>query len=135
MRQNSSKTPFFEPPSPWRRLSASARTPRSVPESAFGIMRAIASSGFFFVPERSNEAKLVDQIESHINKIIELGFLRRLKVSAGPPSYEVRRILKAFVDAQWLAEFDARLTGYRQQLSERTLGRAGNEDSESAHAG
>jgi hypothetical protein len=26
---------------------------------------------------------------------------------------EVRRILKAFVDAQWLAEFDQRLATYR----------------------
>jgi len=30
--------------------------------------------------------------------------------------FEVQRILKAFVDAQWLAEFDARLAAYRAQL-------------------
>jgi hypothetical protein len=29
---------------------------------------------------------------------------------------EVRRILKAFVDAQWLAEFDQRLAAYRSLL-------------------
>jgi hypothetical protein len=29
----------------------------------------------------------------------------------------VRRILKAFVDAQWLAEFDARMEVYRMALS------------------
>jgi hypothetical protein len=29
---------------------------------------------------------------------------------------EVRRIIKAFVDAQWLADFDERLAEYRQQL-------------------
>jgi hypothetical protein len=28
----------------------------------------------------------------------------------------VRRILKAFVDAQWLADFDARLDAYRRHL-------------------
>jgi hypothetical protein len=28
----------------------------------------------------------------------------------------VRRILKAFVDAQWLAEFDQRLASYRSLL-------------------
>jgi len=28
-------------------------------------------------------------------------------------AYEVRRILKAFVDAQWLAEFDTRLAAYQ----------------------
>ena len=74
-----------------------------------------------FLPDSSNEARLVDQIDTHLNKVIELGFLRRLKPGAGAPggqaaAFEVRRILKAFVDAQWLADFDERLEGYRQQL-------------------
>lgn len=70
-----------------------------------------------FLPDSSNEAKLIDQIETNINKVIELGFLRRLKAGGGPASFEVRRILKSFVDAQWLAEFDARLAVYRAQLA------------------
>ncbi len=69
-----------------------------------------------FLPESSNEAKLLEQIETHLNKIVELGFLRRLKGSSGPPEFEVRRILKAFVDAQWLADFDSRLAAYQTQL-------------------
>jgi hypothetical protein len=72
-----------------------------------------------FLPEGSNEAKLIDQLETQINKVVELGFLRRLKPASSaqqPVHYEVRRILKAFVDAQWLAEFDARLAAYRVQL-------------------
>lgn len=76
-----------------------------------------------FLPEGSNEARLVDQIESTINKVIELGFLHKLKAgnhsAAGQQtSYEVRRILKAFVDAQWLAEFDAHLAVYQSALAE-----------------
>ena len=70
-----------------------------------------------FLPDSSNEAKLVDQIETQINKVIELGFLRKLKSSGNATSYEVRRIIKAFVDAQWLAEFDARLADYQKQLA------------------
>lgn len=70
-----------------------------------------------FLPVSSNEAKLVDQIETHINKVIELGFLRKLKNAGNATSYEVRRIIKAFVDAQWLAEFDARLSNYQAQLA------------------
>lgn len=67
-----------------------------------------------FLPEGSNEAKLIDQIETHLNKIVELGFLRKLKPGADQSGvFEVRRILKAFVDAQWLADFDARLTAYQ----------------------
>ena len=66
----------------------------------------------------SNEARLIDQIDAHLGKVIELGFLRRLKVGPGQPTMvEVRRILKAFVDAQWLAEFDQRLAGYRALLA------------------
>ncbi len=71
-----------------------------------------------FLPESSNEAKLIDQIETHLNKIVELGFLRKLKAGTGQPAFEVRRILKAFVDAQWLADFDARLAAYQLQLGE-----------------
>lgn len=74
-----------------------------------------------FLPDGPNEARLIDQIETTINKVIELGFLRKLKPSVGataaPGNYEVRRILKAFVDAQWLSEFDARLAIYQSQLS------------------
>jgi len=73
-----------------------------------------------FLPDSSNEARLIDQIETHINKIVDLGFLRRLKTGAAnqgsSAAFEVRRILKAFVDAQWLAEFDTRLAAYQAQL-------------------
>ena len=64
-----------------------------------------------FLPETSNEARLIDQVDLHINKIVELGFLRLLR--GQERMYEVRRILKAYVDAQWLAEFDERLNLYR----------------------
>ena len=82
-----------------------------------------------FLPDSSNEARLVDQIDTHLNKVIELGFLRRLKPGAGASSgqaaaFEVRRILKAFVDAQWLADFDERLEGYRKQLQAGLKGNA-----------
>jgi hypothetical protein len=67
-----------------------------------------------FLPPTSNEARLTDQIDAHINKIVELGFLRPAKNSE--QVYEVRRILKAFVDGQWLADFDARLAEYAALL-------------------
>lgn len=74
-----------------------------------------------FLPDGPNEAKLIDQMDATINKVAELGFLQKLKpaagAAAGPATYEVQRILKAFVDAQWLAEFDARLAAYQSQLS------------------
>ena len=63
-----------------------------------------------FLPSGSNEVKIVNQIDSYVNKAIDLGFARRMRNEPG--KIEVRRILKAFVDAQWLNEFDARLDGY-----------------------
>ena len=70
-----------------------------------------------FLPERADEAKLFSQIDGHISKVVDLGFLKRLSSNTvGPPTYEVRRIIKAFVDAQWLSDFDKRLQQYRDSL-------------------
>ena len=78
-----------------------------------------------FLPAGSNESRLIDQIDAQLNRVIELGFVRRLKAqgdgasarAAQEPVFEVRRILKAFVDAQWLADFDQHLAAYQAQLA------------------
>lgn len=76
-----------------------------------------------FLPETSNEVRLLDRVDGDISKLVELGFLRRMQPTAGePPMFEVRRILKSFVDAQWLAEFDTRLASYRAQLAGQEQG-------------
>jgi hypothetical protein len=67
-----------------------------------------------FLPATSNEARLLDQIDAHISKAAEFGFLRQAK--NGEQVYEVRRILKAFVDGQWLADLDAKLAEYAALL-------------------
>ncbi len=69
-----------------------------------------------FLPETSNQARLMDRIDTHINRIAELGFLRRLR--GQDDRFEVRRILKAFVDAQWLSEFNQHLESYREHSAE-----------------
>lgn len=68
-----------------------------------------------FLPARSNEVKLLSQIETLINKVIELGFLRKMR--GQNHMYEVRRIIKAYIDAQWLSDFDERLAEYQHLLS------------------
>jgi hypothetical protein len=74
-----------------------------------------------FLPDSSNEARLVDQVDRHINKVLDLGFLRRLKSTGNmqQPHFEVRRIIKAFVDAQWLAELNQKLEQYQAHAAER----------------
>jgi hypothetical protein len=68
-----------------------------------------------FLPDTSNEARLVDRVGTHINKIVELGFLRPLR--GQEDSFEVQRILKAFVDAQWLSGLEERLAQYRDHAA------------------
>ncbi|KUN89963.1 MULTISPECIES: DUF4194 domain-containing protein [Streptomyces] len=63
-----------------------------------------------FLPAGSNEARLVDQIDGHINKMVELQFLRRAR--GQEQLFEVQRIIKAFVDGQWLADFETNLAQY-----------------------
>lgn len=63
-----------------------------------------------FQPDTSNDAKLVDRIVRDIGTVVDLGFLKPMKGRSD--SYEVRRILRSFVDAQWLGELNERLTAY-----------------------
>lgn len=68
-----------------------------------------------FLPDTANEARLLDRMDTHLNKVVELGFLRRLRGQDN--LFEVRRILKAFVDAQWLGEFEQRLAHYAAHVA------------------
>lgn len=67
-----------------------------------------------FLPNRSNEIKNIDQVETAINKAIELGFLRVMKNDSN--LYEVQRIIKAFVDADWLQNIDLKLQEYLEYV-------------------
>ena len=69
-----------------------------------------------FLPDTANEARLMDRIDAHINKVVELGFLRRLR--GQDAQFEIRRILKAFVDAQWLAGFEDKLKEYGEHVAD-----------------
>ncbi|KZS81822.1 hypothetical protein B4U45_21455 [Mycobacterium persicum] len=63
-----------------------------------------------FQAESTNDARVVDQAETTIKKAAELGFLRQLPRQRD--HWEVRRILKAYVDAQTLSDFAAKLREY-----------------------
>ena len=63
-----------------------------------------------FQAESSNDARLVDNAESTIKKAAELGFVRLLR--GQNDQWEVRRVLKAYVDAETLSDFAAKLREY-----------------------
>ncbi len=68
-----------------------------------------------FLAETANQVRLNDRISASINHVVDMGFLRRLRGTND--RFEVRRILKAFVDAQWLADLDQRLAAYQSHSS------------------
>ncbi|MDM8532023.1 DUF4194 domain-containing protein [Anaerolineales bacterium HSG25] len=61
-----------------------------------------------FFPEQTNEVRLLRNLDSNINQLTKLGFLKQL---SGKQShlYEVRRIIKAKVSADVLAEIKEKL--------------------------
>ena len=82
-----------------------------------------------FLPATSNEARLIDKIDEHIGKVERLGFLRPAKNAE--QTYEVRRVLKAYIDGQWLADFDERLAEYAGLLTgDAVSGGAADQDDE-----
>ncbi len=63
-----------------------------------------------YAPPDLDDIKLARHVDNHVNRIVELGFLHKLRGSSD--QFEVRRILRAFVDGQWLSQFDERLEAY-----------------------
>jgi hypothetical protein len=68
-----------------------------------------------FLPEKSNDARIMDSMDAHINKLEDYGFLRKLNTAED--KYEVKRILKAKVPADTLLEIKKRLEAYADTLT------------------
>ncbi|MCB1189134.1 MAG: DUF4194 domain-containing protein [Leptospiraceae bacterium] len=68
-----------------------------------------------FLPDENNEAKLLDKIDTYINKLQEYGFLR--KMQGEEDNFEVKRILKAKISADELIEIKEKLIAYARTVS------------------
>ncbi|MBP8919491.1 MAG: DUF4194 domain-containing protein [Micropruina sp.] len=68
-----------------------------------------------FLADSTNEARVIDTVDTTVRRAADLGFLRPLR--GQPDHWEVRRILKAYVDAQTMSDFTAKLTEYAQSGS------------------
>lgn len=62
-----------------------------------------------FLPNSSDEVGPKKRLGDNLNKIVRLGFLRRMATHT-EPTFEVQRIIKEFVTAEWLADFEKRLS-------------------------
>lgn len=65
-----------------------------------------------FLPDATDEARAIERIDTTIRQAADLGFLRELR--SQPGHWEVRRILKAYVDAQTLSDFAGKLVEYAE---------------------
>ena len=63
-----------------------------------------------FYPDTHNQVKLQDKFDSAISKVKEMSFLVSLEENS--KDFEVKRILRAFVTAQWLDEITKKLNNY-----------------------
>ncbi|MGO1507954.1 MAG: DUF4194 domain-containing protein [Microbacteriaceae bacterium] len=68
-----------------------------------------------FSKDSTNEARSQDRVGSTIRQLKDLGFLQELRGQSD--AWEVKRVLKAYVDAQTLGDFEARLTEYARALT------------------
>jgi hypothetical protein len=71
-----------------------------------------------FLPARTDERALQRRIDATIERLIDLGFLKRMPNTEKPAYFEVRRILKAKIDAEKLAEIKEKLARYGTADSE-----------------
>ena len=65
-----------------------------------------------FLARSTDEAREAHQVDASINRLVGMGFLSQLKDRKG--TWEVRRILKAYVDAETLSDFSAKLAEYAE---------------------
>jgi hypothetical protein len=63
-----------------------------------------------YFPAGMNEVQFVRKVEGYLKKVLDMGFVRY--VGEDRQKVEIKRILKAFVDAQWLNEFELKLKEY-----------------------
>lgn len=68
-----------------------------------------------FLADSTNEARVIDRVDSTLKQVADFGFLRQLR--GQPDSWEVRRILKAYVDAQTLSDYAGKLREYAEATS------------------
>lgn len=85
---------------------------QSEDERAILTQEDIVSMLQLFLEIKFNEIKVQKEIEALIKKVEDLGFLKKLR--GEELLYEIKPALKAFVDAQWLSDFDAKLKAYQE---------------------
>ncbi|MBA3673370.1 MAG: DUF4194 domain-containing protein [Chitinophagaceae bacterium] len=79
----------------------------------------------FLQDNTTHEKKIIDKIDIHIRKLIDLGFIRELKNTPG--KFEVSRILVAYIPVEKLQEVLDKLEEYHSNWAESLKDKKKNE--------
>lgn len=69
-----------------------------------------------YYPPITDEVKFENKITAMFHKAEEMKFL--VPIASGEEAYEVRPVLRSFINAEWLSEFNAALERYTEELAE-----------------
>jgi hypothetical protein len=69
-----------------------------------------------FLPEKFNRVKLMKELESYINKIVELGYLKEVNKKDNETKYQIHRIIKEKVTLDILQDFKSKLQEYVESI-------------------
>jgi hypothetical protein len=78
-------------------------------EEIYGMLGA-------FLDTSGDEVRRKRELQSSINRVVELGFLRQVEGGSNP-QYEVRRILRARIPVEVLAEIKEELKAHAERLA------------------
>lgn len=68
-----------------------------------------------FLPERFNKVKMLNEMDSYIRRIVELGYLKEQKLE-NRSTYQIHRIIKEKVTLDKLQDFKKQLQAYVESL-------------------
>lgn len=69
-----------------------------------------------FLPIKFNRVKFIKELDSYINKIVELGYLREVSKNENENKYQIHRIIKEKVTLDILQDFKIELQEYVESI-------------------
>jgi hypothetical protein len=69
-----------------------------------------------FLPEKFNRVKFLKELDSHIKRIVELGYLKEISKKENETKYQIHRIIKEKITLDILQEFKLKLQTYVESI-------------------
>lgn len=69
-----------------------------------------------FLPEKFNRVKFLKELDSHIKRIVELGYLKEISKKENETKYQIHRIIKEKITLDILQEFKLKLKTYVESI-------------------